>query len=345
LRFRAEKYYDDQAIELVHGCAESIERESKRVRLRDGRELNYDHLILAVGGRNRQLQIPGADLSGVLGLKTLADADSLAAFLPEVRNVVVVGAGFIGLEFAAVASARGVKVHVLELADRPMARAVSSETGEFFGRAHAGWGVKLHYGTGIEKIHGHEGRVAGVDTTDGQSLAADLVVVGIGIVPNVELAAEAGLEVSNGICVDSLLATSDPFISAIGDNVSFPSSRAGARLRLESVQNAVDQARCVASRLVGKPFEYAAVPWFWSEQGDLKLQIAGLLSGYDRTKVVGDMEKRSFSVLCFKEDRLVAVESVNRPADHLAAKRILAVTRGLTPAEITDANFELKDVA
>jgi NADPH-dependent 2,4-dienoyl-CoA reductase/sulfur reductase-like enzyme len=341
LRFRSEKYFADNAIELVHAHVDKIDRENRRVLLRSGGDVQYDHLVLAVGGRNRRLQVPGSDLNGVVGIRSLADADELAIRMATVRSVVVIGAGFIGLEFAAVANALGADVSVLELSDRPMGRAVSRETATFFANAHEKWGVQIHFGRGIEKIEGIAGQVTGVVATDGARLAADLVVVGIGIEPDVGLASNAGLDVANGILVDGSLSTSDSCISAVGDSVAFPYSATGQRLRIESVQNAVDQARCVAARLVGKPFPYGAVPWFWSDQGDLKLQIAGLLNGYDNALVVGSLEQRSFSVLCFREGRLIAVESVNRPVDHMAARKILAGERRPTYDEASSSNFEL----
>jgi 3-phenylpropionate/trans-cinnamate dioxygenase ferredoxin reductase subunit len=343
LWFRPEKYFHDQKIELVHGTVTAIDRTNRRVTLQSGRSLDYDHLVLATGAHNRALPVPGADLDGVFGLRSLRDADAVAGRVKQARNVVVVGAGFIGLEFAAVANALGASVHVLELADRPMARAVTHETAEFFRRAHETWGVKLDFRQGLARVEGADGEVVGVETTDGRKLPADLVVFGIGVLPNVQLAAEAGLDIENGIRVDPYLLTSDPSISAIGDGAFFPSQHAGGHTRLESVQNAADQGRNVAARLVGKAAPYAAVPWFWTDQGDLKLQIVGLLSGHDSTVMVGDPTERRFSVLCFRREHLMAVESVNRPADHMAARRILARLPTLTPNDAAAAGFELKN--
>jgi NADPH-dependent 2,4-dienoyl-CoA reductase/sulfur reductase-like enzyme len=342
LHFRAEKFFDDHHIDLRHDRVIALDRTNRRVTLASGAAVPYEHLVLAVGAHNRELPVPGAELDGVSGLRTLADCDRLALRLKAARDVVVVGAGFIGLEFAAVARAAGASVHVLELADRPMARAVTPETAEVFRQSHEAWGVKLDFRQGLAAITGDGGRVTGVESTKGQHLPADLVVFGIGVLPNVQLAAEAGLDIENGIRVDPYLLTSDPSISAIGDSVVFPSQHAEGHIRLESVQNATDQARSVAARLTGKPAPYAMLPWFWTDQGDLKLQIAGLLTGHDTTVVLGDRTARQFSVLCFRRGHLIAVESVNRPGDHMAARRVLARQPTLTPVMAAEVGFDLK---
>jgi 3-phenylpropionate/trans-cinnamate dioxygenase ferredoxin reductase component len=344
LTFRPEKFFADNRIELIAQTrVTAIDRTNKRVALSSGGALDYDHLVLALGAHNRMLPIPGADLDGVFGLRTLADADAIGAMLADAHEVVVAGAGFIGLEFAAVASALGKSVHVLELADRTMARAISPAMSQLFADAHALWGVKIDFGQGLARIDGDGRRVTGVDTTDGRKRPADIVVFGIGVLPTVAVAAEAGLDIDNGIKVDAMLVTSDPTISAIGDCAAFPSPFADSYIRLESVQNAADQGRAVAARLMGKAAPYSAVPWFWSDQRDLKLQIAGLSIGADRTVVVGNPEERRMSVLCFKRDKLIAVESVNRGSDHVAARKIFG--RGapaLSPEEASTPDFDLK---
>ena len=344
LTFRPEKFFADNRIELIAQTrVTAIDRTNKRVALSSGGALDYDHLVLAFGAHNRTLPIPGADLDGVFGLRTLADADAIGAMLADAHEVVVAGAGFIGLEFAAVASALGKSVHVLELADRTMARAISPAMSQLFADAHALWGVKIDFGQGLARIDGDGRRVTGVDTTDGRKRPADIVVFGIGVLPTVAVAAEAGLDIDNGIKVDAMLVTSDPTISAIGDCAAFPSPFADSYIRLELVQNAADQGRAVAARLMGKAAPYSAVPWFWSDQRDLKLQIAGLSIGADRTIVVGNPEERRMSVLCFKRDKLIAVESVNRGSDHVAARKIFG--RGapaLSPEEASTPDFDLK---
>ncbi|MBS7539252.1 NAD(P)/FAD-dependent oxidoreductase [Ancylobacter lacus] len=351
LELRPAAFYADHRIELLHGRAVAIERAARRVRLADGTALDYGHLVLATGARNRPLPVAGADLDGVFYLRTLADAQVLKARLAAARRVVVVGAGFIGLEFAAVARALGHDVTAVEATLHPMGRAVSQPMSAFFAEAHRAMGTRLALSAGVVALHGRDGAVTGVEVADGALrpgggtvFPADLVVVGIGVVPNAELAAEAGLEVRNGIVVDETLATADPAISALGDAVSYPSVHAGLTVRLESVQNAVDQARCLAHRLTGKPAPYAAVPWFWSDQADLKLQIVGLAAPTDSAVLRGDPASRRFSVFRFHERRLTAIESVNRPADHMLGRRLLAGRPSLTPEEAADEGFELKSL-
>jgi len=342
LQFRTRKFFDEQAITLLPGRAEAIDRTNRRVAMADGSFVDYDHLVLALGAHNRQLPVPGMALDGVFGLRTLADADRVIARLGQARDVVVCGAGFIGLEFAAVARALDCKVHVLELADRPMARAVSAQTAGIFRQAHEDSGVVFDFGQGLARIEG-EGRAQRVTSTGGRELAADIVMFGVGVLPNVHIAEEAGLHIDNGIKVDSSLLSSDPSISAIGDCASFPSRHADARIRLESVQNAADQARCVAARLAGKAHQpYGALPWFWSDQGPMRLQIAGLSQGFDTTVPVGDQAARQFSVLCFRGDTLLAVESINKPGDHMAARKILARDAVLAPRDAAQPGFDLR---
>lgn len=342
LSFRQHNWFTEQGITRINDRVTAIDRAAQTLTLASGDKLHYDHLVFATGTRNRVPAVPGIELGGVLGIRTLADADALAPLLAAAKNVVVIGAGFIGLEFAAVAAERGAAVRVIELADRPMARALSRPMSELFRDAHAGWGVAIDFGTGVSEIVGEDGRVTGVRTSDGRVLPADLVVYGIGVVPNAELAEAAGLPVDNGIVVDELLRTADPAISAIGDVATFPHATLGRPVRLESVQNAVDQARAVAARLTGAPAPYAALPWFWSDQGGLKLQMAGLSEGHDHTVVIGDPAGRQISVLCYRDGQLVAVETVNRPADHMASRKILARERRPTIAEASEPGFELK---
>jgi len=341
LWLRPAEFYAKQQIDLVDSDAViEIDRHHRRLRLASGAEISWNHLVIATGARFRPLPVPGAELDGVLPLRTLADADMLRQRLNEAREIVVVGAGFIGLEFASVAIAADADVHIIEITQQAMGRVVSAETSRFFADAHQRWGAKISFGTGVARILGGNGRVTAVETTDGRRLPADLVLICIGVIPNAELARDAGLAVDNGIVVDEYLATSDPAISAIGDCANFPTPFAIGRVRLESVQNAVDQGRCVAARLAGKPAVYDKVPWFWSDQGDLKLQIAGITAGHDVSVVRGD--DRSFSVFCFRAGRLIGVESVNRTGDHVVARRLLAGEPGLSPQQAADGNYDLR---
>ncbi|MBS0473741.1 MAG: FAD-dependent oxidoreductase [Proteobacteria bacterium] len=341
--FRPETFYADQRIELVHDRVAAIDRQNRRVMLDSGSALDFGHLVLATGAHNRPLNVPGSTLGGIFGIKTKADADFLSPLVKQARNVVVIGAGFIGLEFAAVAAAEGAAVEVLELGDRPMARAVSPQMSELFRAAHQGWGVKFNFRTGLAELEGEDGKVSAVTTSDGRRLPAELVVYGIGVIPNVQLALEAGLDIDNGIRVNSSLLTSDPHISALGDVAAFPCVQNGENLtRLESVQNAVDQGKLIAARLVGKPAPYTALPWFWTDQGNLKLQIAGLSIGADNYVTLGDAAAQQLSVLCFRGEELIAVESCNRPGDHVFARKILARPPALTPAAAAAPDFDLK---
>jgi 3-phenylpropionate/trans-cinnamate dioxygenase ferredoxin reductase subunit len=341
LQFRPGSFYEKHAIEVVTGTrVAAIERAASRVTLASGTPLDYDHLVLATGARNRKLPVEGADLDGVMYLRTLAEADAIKAHFAAATNIVVAGAGFIGLELAAVASKLGKSVHVIEPLGRVMSRAVTPAVSQFFSEAHAAFGVNLLLNTRLQSIQGANGRVTNVTLGDGRSLPADLVLVGIGIEPAADLAQACGLPVANGIAVDARLLTADPKISAIGDCASFPCN--DGMLRLESVQNAVDQGRCVAKRIAGQPADYHAVPWFWSDQRDLKLQMVGLTAGCDRTVVRGDPAARAFSVFCFRGGTLLGIESVNRAADHMFGRRLLAAGETVTPEEAGDPAFDLK---
>jgi 3-phenylpropionate/trans-cinnamate dioxygenase ferredoxin reductase subunit len=343
LWLRPAEFYARQQIDLVCGDAvTAIDRGQRCLHLASGIEFSWDHLVFATGAGCRPLAVPGAELDGVLTLRTLADADALRQRLDQAREVVVVGAGFIGLEFASVALARGTLVHIIEVTRQPMGRVVSMPVSRFFTEAHIGWGAEVALGTGVVRILGAAGRVTGVETSDGRRIPADLVLICIGVIPNAQLAGSAGLAIDDGIIVDEYLMTSDPAISAIGDCANFPTPFAPVRVRLESVQNAVDQGRCVADRLAGRPVPYQKVPWFWSDQGDLKLQIAGITIGHDTSVLRGDPADRNFSVFCFRGRRLIGVESVNRTADHVIARRLLAGDPALSPEQAADEGFDLR---
>jgi 3-phenylpropionate/trans-cinnamate dioxygenase ferredoxin reductase subunit len=346
LPLRAEQFYREKAIELRLGeRARRIDLSGKRIELASGGALPFDHLILAAGARPRPLPIPGLDLDGALGLRGIADAQAIRERLKPGQRVVVVGAGFIGLEIAATALALGAEVAVVEIAERPLARVVSPIMSSFFLAAHRAFGARFHLGVGVAAIEGANGAAEAVALTDGTRLPADVVIVGVGVLAEDRLAREAGLSCANGVVVDAELTASDPAVSAIGDCARFPHPMSARPLRLESVENAVDQARCVARRLAGKPEPYAALPWFWSDQGDLKLQIVGLSHGIDRWVARGDPRSRAFSVFGFRGATLAAVESVNRSGDHMAARRILAAGVPLTPDEAADRQFDLRKLA
>jgi 3-phenylpropionate/trans-cinnamate dioxygenase ferredoxin reductase subunit len=342
LMFRPEKFYHDQRIELIAGRAVSIDRAARTVLLASGETLPYGHLVLATGARNRLLDLPNANLPDVKYLRILDESEALRKIIPSKTRVVVIGAGFIGLEFAATARIKGLEVDVLELAPRVMARAVTAEVSEYFQARHREAGIRIHLGVQATSIEAEGGKVTGVSLSDGRHLPADLVVVGVGVLPNIELAAEAGLPVAAGIIVDEYLATTDPNISAIGDCALFASPRFGSSQRLESVQNATDHARCLAARLTGDRKPYDSHPWFWSDQGDDKLQIAGLTTGYDRVVLRGDPGKKAFSAFCYHGDRLLGIESINRAGDHMFGRRLQAMDRSITPEQAADESFDLK---
>jgi len=342
LMFRPEKFYQDQKIELIAGRAVSIDRVGHKVLLASGATLPYGHLVLATGARNRLLDLPNANLPDVRYLRILDDSESLRQIMPSKTRAVIIGAGFIGLEFAATARIKGLEVDVLELAPRVMARAVTAEVSEYFQERHREAGIRIHLGVQATSIEAENGKVTGVSLSDGRHLPADLVVVGVGVLPNIELAADAGLPVAAGIIVDEYLSSADPDISAIGDCALFASPRFGSSLRLESVQNATDHARCLAARLTGDGKPYDSHPWFWSDQGDDKLQIAGLTTGYDRVVLRGSPAKKAFSAFCYHGDRLLGIESINRAGDHMFGRRLQAMDRSITPEQAADESFDLK---
>jgi len=342
LMFRPDKFYREQNVELIADRAVAIDRARHRLLLASGASLQYGHLALATGARNRLLDIPNANLADVRYLRTLDESEALRLRIASARHVVVIGAGFIGLEFAATARAKGLEVDVIELGARVMARAVTAEISDFFQERHTAAGIRIHLGVQATSIESDGTVVTGVSLSDGRHVPADLVVVGVGVLPNVELAREAGLPVASGIIVDEQLLTADPDISAIGDCALFASPRFGGSLRLESVQNATDQARCVAARLTGDATTYDGLPWFWSDQGEDKLQIAGLTTGYDRVVVRGDREQRSFSAFCYKSGQLVGIESINRASDHVFGRRVLGLNRSIEPEQAADLSFDLK---
>jgi 3-phenylpropionate/trans-cinnamate dioxygenase ferredoxin reductase component len=347
LLMRPETFFTQHRIELVTGRAvAAIDRAAKAVVLSTKARIDYDHLVLATGARNRVPPLPGVELDGVCYLRNLAETENLKQRLAAASHCVVIGAGFIGLEFAAIARGKGKPVHIVELVDRVMARVVCPDTSAYFGDAHRATGVEFSFGARVERLGGEGGKVTHVVLQDGRSLPADLVIISIGVMPNEELAAAAGLKVENGVVVDERLLTADPNISAIGDCAAFPSRHSLKNpVRLEAVQNATDHARCVAERLMGKGGPYTALPWFWSEQGTLRLQIAGLTTGFQQVVLRGNYEGGEYSAFCYAGDKLLGIESINKPADHAFGRRLLAAGRGVTPQEAADESFDLRAVA
>jgi 3-phenylpropionate/trans-cinnamate dioxygenase ferredoxin reductase component len=343
IELRPSNFYQDHDIHLLSGKrVAAIDRTARFVALASGSRVPYGKLVLAVGARNRLLPIKGAELDGVLYLRSLDEALVLKERLKNAQQVVVIGGGFVGLELAAVACSLGKSVTVLEALPRLMSRVVAPVISEFYRELHSNKGVKLLCGAYVSEISGSGGAVREVLLSDGRRYPADLVLVGIGVVPNTELAGDAGLRISNGIAVNETLQTDDENIFAIGDCAEHPCVFAGARIRLESVQNAADQAQCVAAAIAGRPHSYRALPWFWTDQFDVKLQMAGISQGHDRIVTRGNLESRKLSVFYFIENRLVAMDSINRPLDHMIGRKLLAAAVPLTPEQAADESVDLK---
>jgi 3-phenylpropionate/trans-cinnamate dioxygenase ferredoxin reductase subunit len=344
LHFKPESFYDDPGIEVrLETRIDAIDRGGKTLHTSAGEIIAFDRLVIATGARPRHLDAPGVDLDGVYYLRTIADVSGIRKHLSRDTRMAIVGAGYIGLEVAAVASQLGADVTVMEMEDRVMSRVVSPAISEFYQKEHAAHGVKIMLSTGVSGFSGN-GQVDAVDLANGDQVATDLVVIGIGIVPNTELASSAGLEVDNGIVVDDHCQTSDADIYAVGDCTHHPNDVLGCRVRLESVHNAVEQAKTAASNICGEDSCYAQVPWFWSDQYDLKLQIAGLSQGYDQVIVRGDQNDRSFSCLYLREGQLIAVDAINSPKDFMQSKALIAAHAVIDPERLADAENELKNL-
>jgi 3-phenylpropionate/trans-cinnamate dioxygenase ferredoxin reductase subunit len=350
LAFRSDAFYTDSAIGLVRGervselaLSATGPAGSGTAVTASGRSLPFDRLALTVGAGPRRLTVPGSDLTGICYLRDRDDAVALRTRLADAERVVVVGGGFIGLEAAAVARAFGKSVTVVEAADRLIQRAVAPVVSEFYRQAHLRRGSELLLAAQVSGFDGADGRVTGVRLTDGRQIPADLVLVGVGVVPRTELAQRLGLECDGGIVVDSHARTSEPTVVAAGDCTVQPHPMTGlGRVRLESVQNAVAQAGTAAATLLGTLQHTRTVPWFWSYQGDLKLQIAGLSAGYDSYVVRGEPDSERFSVLYYREDQLLAVDAVNNPADYMAVRKALSQDATIPAGRAGDAATPLK---
>jgi 3-phenylpropionate/trans-cinnamate dioxygenase ferredoxin reductase subunit len=314
---------------------------------RDGEKLGFARLALTVGGRARRLRLPGADLDGVCYLRHLRNAHELRERLAVATRVIVLGGGFIGLEAAAAATGAGKDVTVIDIADRLLGRAVAPVVSEFYSHAHQRRGTRVLLRTSVAAIEASDDgrRVAGVRLADGRLLPADLVLIGIGLEPRTELAEQLGLEVDNGIVVDAYARTSNPAIVAAGDCTTLPHPLTGEGLmRIESVQNAIAQAQTAAASLLGRPSTTRAVPWFWSDQADLKLQIAGLSHGYDQVVVRGAPPSERFSVLYYASDKLIAVDAINTPRDYMVARKVLGEGGTIPAGRAADASVPLKEL-
>jgi 3-phenylpropionate/trans-cinnamate dioxygenase ferredoxin reductase subunit len=326
---------------ITDSAATGIDRNARTVALADGRSLPYDRLLLATGSRVRRMEVPGAELGGIHYLRSIADVDRLRASFAKGKRLAVVGGGYIGLEVAAVAVKHGLEVTVFESLDRVMARAVSPAISGFYERTHREAGVRFALNTGVDAFEGEQHLTA--VRAGGRSQAADIALVGIGIVPNSELANAAGLACDDGIMVDSCAQTKDPAIFAAGDCTRHI-GRDGAPIRLESVQNAIDQAKHAALAMLGRPTPYREVPWFWSDQYDLKLQIAGLAREGDLLVRRGDPAARKFAVFHLRDGRIAAVEAVNAAPEYIMGRKLIADGVSVDPARLADVSIPMKSV-
>ncbi len=345
LELKPPSYWAENKVELVLGVrATGLDRGARQLRLPDGRALPYDMLALTMGTRPRRLPAAiGGDLPGVHVLRGLADADALAPSVAPGARMLVVGGGYIGLEAAAVAAARGMTVTLIEAAQRILGRVAPAETADYFRSLHARHGVTVIEGASLAGFEERGGRLTGAALANGRRIAADVAVIGVGVEPETALAGGAGLTVQNGVSVDAACRTSDPAIFAAGDCASFPWR--GKRVRLESVQNAIDMARAAAHAMMGAPLVYDPVPWFWSDQYDVKLQIAGLGVGQDRVIVRPGPREGAQSVWSFAGDRLLAVDAMNDARAYMTAKRWLEQGKSPDPARLADPAAALAELA
>ncbi|MCK6369848.1 MAG: FAD-dependent oxidoreductase [Gammaproteobacteria bacterium] len=344
LYLRPESYYEEHQVKVrTRTRIESIDPKGRTVRV-DGRNIGYDHLVLATGSHVRRVPIPGQQFPEVHYLRTIDDVRGIQGGFVKGRRLVIIGGGYIGLEVAAVAVTAGLEVAVVEIADRVMARAVAPPISRFYREVHEAAGVDFHLETGVMEINRAEDGVR-VRCTTGRQLPADLVVVGVGISPTTALAEDAGLKCSTGIIVDEFCRTSDPRIYAAGDCTNHPNSLLGRRLRLESVHNAQEQGKTAALSILGKPEAYAQIPWFWSDQYDLKLQMVGLAEDYTAMILRGDPASRAFAAFYFVGERLIAVHAINSGREFMLSKKLIAQGAHLDPHKVADTSIAFKDIA
>lgn len=336
LHFKPSSFYDDANIEVALSTSVTdINRAKRTLSTSDGQTVAYDKLVLALGSRARKVPVAGNELPGVFYLRSIDDVNSIRSSIAADKKVVIVGAGYIGLEVAAVCRQLGLQVTVVEMADRVMSRVVSPQVSAFYQQQHENHGVEFMLSTGLKAIRGDD-HLSAVEVEDGELVEADFVIIGAGILPNCELAEAAGLEIDNGIAVDGRCQSSDPDIYAVGDCASHPSDIYGRRIRLESVHNALEQAKTAASNICGIEERYSQVPWFWSDQYDLKLQIAGLSAGYDQVVIRGEQNDKKFSCFYLKEGVLIAVDAINSPRDFMRSKSLIAEKAVIDLAKLAD---------
>lgn len=347
LELKPKSFYETNAIICKLGVsATAIDRSTRSVRLQSGEILPYSKLLLATGAKVRRVNLPGADLRNIFYLRTIGDVDLIRPHLLPGKQVALVGGGYIGLEVAAVAAKLGCVVNVIEMSSRVMARVVSEPVSAFYEAEHRKAGVILKLNAMVAGFNGRGGVLTGIQLSDGHDVGADLAIVGVGVDPNIALAESAGIACNNGIVVDAFGATNDPDIFAAGDCTSHPNPFAGGMVRLESVQNAIDQAKHAALAMIGRPTPYEEVPWFWSDQYELKLQIAGLRAGHDEQVMRGDPAKRQFAVFYLRgglaHGQVVAVESVNAIPEYMIGRKLIAGRVKLSAQKLADLANPMK---
>lgn len=344
VQLRPQEFYKENAIDVLTGVrVATIDRAGKRVIDHAGQALTYDRLVLATGVRPRKLEVPGAHLTGIHYLRSVEDAEKLLSSVDNADNVAIIGGGFIGLEAAACLAAMGKSVVLLETASRVMGRAVAPATSAFFQKYHESLGIRIVTEACIAKFNG-ELKVNSVELADGTRMSCDIVLVGIGALANSELAETSGIKCANGILVNSHAQTSDSDVYAVGDCARYPSLYANEPVRVESVQNAIDQSKVAAANLLGGDKAYDAVPWFWSDQGELKLQTTGLSANADTYVIRGSIDRNKFSVFHLRNEVVIAVDSVNAPAEHMLCRKLVAQRVRTTADELMRADLDLKSL-
>lgn len=342
LLIRPASFYEKQKIQFIHGHVVSIDRERKILDIREGPQILYDKLAICTGARVRKLDIKGSHLKGIYYVRNAADIEAIRLAIQNAKHAVIIGGGYIGLETAASLRKQGIPVTLLETSPRILQRVTAPQLSEFYAKIHQSHGVNIYNNMTIKHIVGNT-QVQGIVCGDGTTLAADIVIVGIGVDPNIELAQSAGIEVNHSIVIDQTCLTSDPDIVAAGDCTTHFSPLYRRQIRLESVPNANEQAKVAAATLAGKSKSYDALPWFWSDQYDIKLQIVGLNQGYDQLVIRGDLDQGdSFCVFYFQQKRLIAADCINRPLEFMLSKKIINDNIQIDPIQFFDESIDLR---
>ena len=344
LYFKKLEFFIENKIQLKLGtCVEGVNIQDQNIALTDGVKLDFDKLVFATGSRVRKLDFPGNNLDSIHYLRGLDDAESMKSDMENSKNIVIIGAGYIGLEVAAIASKRNVSVSVIEMADRVMNRTVDPQISEYYKNLHESHGVDFQFNNSLKEIVGSK-KVEKVICSDGAEIKADMVIIGAGILPNVEIAEEAGINCENGIIVDEFAKTNSDIVFACGDCTNHPNKLLNRNLRLESVHNAMEQAKTAAYSILGNPVEYNQIPWFWSDQYDHKLQIVGLSGEHDAVTIRGNIKESKFMLFYTKEDKLIAVDSVNNPKEFLICRKLVANKVKMNAEMISDLKMDLNDL-